>query len=242
MNNIWKNSIKRFLPVLIILLAGMLLLFNTAEAKKMDNLSLKEQSIVKISSYTADGNLPELEKALSEGLDNGLSINEIKEILIQMYAYCGFPRSLNGISTFMKVTAARPGDTIGEVPEVVPSDIDKFAVGKRNLEKIFGKSDVKAPYEEFTPGINTFLKEHLFCDIFERGVLSYKDREIATVSALSSIKGLEPQLTGHLNGALNVGLTPDEARDLISIVKSCVGKEQRARAEKVFDTVLAQRK
>ena len=226
----------------LFLLVSFFIVIGSAEAKKMDNLSLKEQGIVKISSYTADGNLPELEKALSEGLDNGLSVNEIKEILIQLYAYCGFPRSLNGISTFMKVTSSRHGDTVGEMPDVVPSDIDKFAVGKRNLEKIFGKSDVKAPYEEFTPGINTFLKEHLFCDIFERGVLSYKDREIATVSALASIKGLEPQLNAHLNGALNVGLTPDEARDLVSIVKSCVGKEQGAKAEKVFDTVLVQRK
>ncbi len=226
----------------LFLLVSFFIVIGSAEAKKMDNLSLKEQSIVKISSYTADGNLPELEKALSEGLDNGLSVNEIKEILIQMYAYCGFPRSLNGIATFIKVTQSRHGDTIGEEPEVISADINKYAVGKNNVEKIFGKSDTKAPYEIFTPGIDTFLKEHLFCDIFERGVLSYKDREIATVSALASIKGLEPQLGAHLNGALNVGLTPDEARDLISIVKGCVGKEQGAKAEKVFDAVLEQRK
>lgn len=32
-----------------------------------------------------------------------ITINEIKEVLVQMYAYCGFPRSLNGINTFMTV-------------------------------------------------------------------------------------------------------------------------------------------
>lgn len=208
----------------------------------MDRLTPKEQSIIKISSYTAQGNLPELEKALNSGLDNGLSINEIKEILVQLYAYCGFPRSLNAINTFIKVTSSRNGDTIGETPETMPEDINKFEVGKRNTEKIFGKSDAKAPYEEFAPAINTFLKEHLFCDIFERGVLSYKEREIATVSALASIEGLEPQLTAHLNGAMNIGLTDDEAKELYETVKTCLPKEQSKAAEKVFKNVIEHRK
>ncbi|KJS29540.1 MAG: hypothetical protein VR64_20520 [Desulfatitalea sp. BRH_c12] len=39
--------------------------------------------------------------ALNQGLDAGLTVNEIKEILVQLYAYAGFPRSLNAIGTFM---------------------------------------------------------------------------------------------------------------------------------------------
>lgn len=233
---------KKIILAAFIMLGGFLLMFNTAEAKKMDRLTPKEQSIIKISSYTAQGNLPELEKALNSGLDNGLSINEIKEILVQLYAYCGFPRSLNAINTFIKVTSSRNGDTIGETPETMPEDINKFEVGKRNTEKIFGKSDAKAPYEEFAPAINTFLKEHLFCDIFERGVLSYKEREIATVSALASIEGLEPQLTAHLNGAMNIGLTEDEAKELYETVKTCLPKEQSKAPEKVFKNVIEHRK
>lgn len=233
---------KKIILAAFIMLGGFLLMFNTAEAKKMDRLTPKEQSIIKISSYTAQGNLPELEKALNSGLDNGLSINEIKEILVQLYAYCGFPRSLNAINTFIKVTSSRNGDTIGETPETMPEDINKFEVGKRNTEKIFGKSDAKAPYEEFAPAINTFLKEHLFCDIFERGVLSYKEREIATVSALASIEGLELQLTAHLNGAMNIGLTEDEAKELYETVKTCLPKEQSKAAEKVFKNVIEHRK
>ena len=233
---------KKIILAAFIMLGGFLLMFNPAEAKKMDRLTPKEQSIIKISSYTAQGNLPELEKTLNSGLDNGLSINEIKEILVQLYAYCGFPRSLNAINTFIKVTSSRNGDTIGETPETMPEDINKFEVGKRNTEKIFGKSDAKAPYEEFAPAINTFLKEHLFCDIFERGVLSYKEREIATVSALASIEGLEPQLTAHLNGAMNIGLTEDEAKELYETVKTCLPKEQSKAAEKVFKNVIEHRK
>ena len=64
------------------------------------NLNTKEQSIVTISALTAKGDLENLRMALNKGLDAGLTVNEIKEVLVQMYAYCGFPRSLNAINTF----------------------------------------------------------------------------------------------------------------------------------------------
>jgi len=66
-----------------------------------------QQSIVAISAFTANGDLERLQSALHDGLDAGLSISEIKEILVQLYAYAGFPRSLNAIQTFMAVVEER---------------------------------------------------------------------------------------------------------------------------------------
>ena len=42
-------------------------------------------------------------------------------------------------------------------------------------------------YAEFAPVMKRFLKEHLFADIFERDVLTYDERELATVSILAAI-------------------------------------------------------
>jgi len=56
-------------------------------------LSAKQQSIVPIAAEVAVGNIPQLNAALNHGLDAGLSVAEIKEILIQLYAYTGFPRT-----------------------------------------------------------------------------------------------------------------------------------------------------
>lgn len=47
-----------------------------------------------LSALTAMGNLEQLKTALNNRLDAGLTINEIKKELVQIYAYCGFPRSL----------------------------------------------------------------------------------------------------------------------------------------------------
>lgn len=62
----------------------------------------KQKSIVLISAHTAKSDLENLEKSLHSGLDEGLTVNELKEVLVQAYAYCGFPKSLNGLMTFKK--------------------------------------------------------------------------------------------------------------------------------------------
>lgn len=56
---------------------------------------------------------------------------------------------------------------------------------------------------EFVPAIDDYLKEHLFGDIFARGVLTNQEREFATVSALASMEGVEPQFKVHLALAKN---------------------------------------
>ncbi len=67
---------------------------------KSEGLNAKQEKIVTIAAFTANGDLDKLKAALNEGLDAGLTVNETKEVLVQMYAYAGFPRSLNGIGTF----------------------------------------------------------------------------------------------------------------------------------------------
>ncbi len=213
--------------------------------ENMENLTLREKQIVPVAAFTANGDIENLKKALNSALDNGLTLNEIKEILVQMYAYAGFPRCLNGVNAAIAVTDERSKkgikDLTGEEPEQAPAE-NKYAVGKSNVEKLFGVSSAKAPYEVFAPATDVFLKEHLFCDIFERGVLTHKDREIATVSALASIKGLEPQLQAHMNGAMNTGVTEAQAREIVDIIKNTVDNSQGEIAEQVLEKVLVSRK
>ena len=69
-------------------------------------LSAKQQAIAPIAAFTAVGNMPKLHTALNKGLDAGLTISDAKEILVQLYAYAGFPRSLNALGELMKVLDA----------------------------------------------------------------------------------------------------------------------------------------
>lgn len=199
--------VKKFLFLIVFLI------FNTEVYAMQSNLTVKEKSIVEISAYASAGDLQNLSTAINKALDNKMTINEINEILIQSYAYCGFPRSLNAISTFINVINDRKAkgikDIQGESPKVLPANANKAQIGETTREQLAG-GKTKAAWQTFAPGIEQYLLEHLFADIFARGVLTHQERELATVSFLSVIKGAEPQLNAHINMAKNTGLSGDK--------------------------------
>jgi alkylhydroperoxidase/carboxymuconolactone decarboxylase family protein YurZ len=56
-----------------------------------DTLSARQQAIPLIAASMASSQMEKLNTALNQGLDAGLTVNEAKEILVQLYAYTGFP-------------------------------------------------------------------------------------------------------------------------------------------------------
>jgi alkylhydroperoxidase/carboxymuconolactone decarboxylase family protein YurZ len=177
---------------------------------KIPELTEKQLSIIPIAGFTAKGEIQNLKSALSKGLDAGLTINEIKEILVQLYAYAGFPRSLNAINAFETVLNERRQkgieDTAGREPSPQNFKNGKFEYGKDVQTTLTGSTET-GQAQKFVPVIDTFLKEHLFADIFSRNNLDYKSREIATISALASLTKTENQLRSHLKVCKNIGLT-----------------------------------
>lgn len=210
-------------------------------------LNAKEQSLVTISALTAKGELEQLRKALNEGLDAGLTVNETKEVLVQLYAYCGFPRSLNGISTLMSVLEERKKkgikDETGRKATPVADTTDRYERGRKTLEMLTGQpqSSPAKGFGEFSPEIDRFLKEHLFADIFDSDVLSHRQRELVTVSALASMPGVAPQLESHLSMAMNTGLTEGQLNQAFGLIEQNIGKEQAEAARKSLLKVTAAR-
>lgn len=195
-------------------------------------LSPTEQSIISIAALTAKGDLSNLKTSLNNGLEAGLTINQIKEVLVHLYAYCGFPRSLNAINTFMAVLEERKAKGITDVlgREASPSaeNNDKYEQGRKTLE-VLTKTPQSGPakgYGEFAPRIDTFLKEHLFADIFENDLLSYRQRELATITALASMPGLEAQLTSHIKVGKNTGITENELMELAGLIETYINRTQ----------------
>ncbi len=196
-------------------------------AQDMNGLTDKQKKIATISANTAIGDLDALKQELSAGLDAGLTINEIKEVLVQMYAYAGFPRSLQGINTFMTVLEERRArginDTLGKDASPISKTEDKYARGKATLQKLTRRVDDKPTgANAFAPAIDVYLKEHLFADIFDRDVLTYLQRELATISALTAMQDVKPMLNSHINMGRNTGLTDNQLQEISSLVNSSV--------------------
>jgi 4-carboxymuconolactone decarboxylase len=189
----------------------------------------KDKSIVEISIFTAIGNLKELEKSVNLGLDNELTVNEIKEIMVQLYAYCGFPRSLNALGVLFNIVNERKisgkATEVGRESTPIPSDRNSLVYGTQVQTKIVGM-EVKGGIYDFAPMADRYLKAHLFGDIFGQDILDYRTRELVTVAALASMDGVNPQLQAHIGISKNVGVTDDELNGIIEVLKDKLGFEK----------------
>ncbi|MEZ9243328.1 carboxymuconolactone decarboxylase family protein [Vibrio lentus] len=71
-------------------------------------LDLKSREIATVAALTALGNCaPQLKVHLNAALNVGCSEEEIKEVILQMSVYAGFPSALNGMFAFKEVLAER---------------------------------------------------------------------------------------------------------------------------------------
>jgi len=89
--------------------------------------------------------------------------------------------------------------------------------GKRALAAIDGETgqNVVAALADIAPDFATYLIEFPFGDIYSRPGLSPRDREIATIAALTAMGNAAPQLKVHIEAGLNVGLTRDEVTEIL---------------------------
>lgn len=206
-------------------------------------LSARQQAIAPIGALAAAGDILRLNAALNAGLDAGLTVNDAKEILVQLYAYAGFPRSLNALGELMKVLEARRQRGIQDAPgrkpgRAIPKGDALLAAGTANQTRLSG-SPVRGPLFEFAPAIDEYLKAHLFGDIFERDNLDWQSRELATVGMLSALPGAESQLQSHMRISMNVGLTAAQLRQLVQVLADRVDADPARRAREALERHLA---
>ena len=159
-----------------------------------------------------------LDVALSKALDNGVSVNELKEAFSQLYAYTGFPRSLNALNRLKNVLDDRKHKGICDnegkpwtKPALWNDASEALKRGTEVQSRLVGGREYKY---DFCPQEDYYLKSHLFGDIFAGDQLSEADREIVTVAALSGMKGVDAQLASHKRGAVAMGNTAEQVEQL----------------------------
>ncbi|MFD1314628.1 carboxymuconolactone decarboxylase family protein [Namhaeicola litoreus] len=226
-----------------LVLLGLFTLCLNAQDISKQMLTSRQHSMVAIAALTAVSDYPALKTALNEGLESNLTIAEIKEVMVHLYPYCGFPKSIRGLQTLMEVLEERKlrgiMDEMGREATPLNDERSKYQRGKENLEKLIGRPiTAQSAYAEFTPIIEIFLKEHLFADIFDRDVLTYAERELVTVSVLSAIGKVEPMLRAHLNICIYQGYSPEQLQQFIKIIDTVVGEKEAQEALLVLNEVL----
>lgn len=88
----------------------------------------------------------------------------------------------------------------------------RFEMGSEKLKEIdgIGGEKVIQSLQDIAPDVGKYIIEFAFGDVYTRPELSMQEREMITITSLLTTGGCEPQLEVHINGSLNVGLSPEK--------------------------------
>lgn len=88
----------------------------------------------------------------------------------------------------------------------------RFELGSEKLKEIdgIGGENVIQSLQDIAPDVGKYIIEFAFGDVYTRSELSMQEREMITITSLLTTGGCEPQLEVHINGSLNVGLSPEK--------------------------------
>jgi len=93
--------------------------------------------------------------------------------------------------------------------------------GIKNLKEIDGKAGERVieSLQDIAPDVGTYILEFAFGDIYNKDTLSFREREIITITSLLTQGDTQNQLIVHINGSLNVGITEKE---IIEVFTHCI--------------------
>ena len=187
----------------------------------MNVLDDATRRLVRTAAVIAAGDELAIRGALADA-SSAVSTEWIEELILQSYLFCGFPRSLNAMREWRRLTnapAASPGDA-GTVAEWRRR-------GEQTCRLVYG-----AMYERLRVnirGLHPELDEWMIVEgygkVLSRPGLDLARRELCIVAACAESEQ-DRQLHSHLHGAVNVGVAPgvvSEALDALVGVVSASG-------------------
>lgn len=184
--------------------------------------SLDEQhrELITIVVLAASQCLPQLRSHVGVGLRVGLAPEAIQEALYQCAPYIGFPKTLSALGEMNQAFAAQ-GISLPLEKQGTVTEEDRFDKGLAVQKSIFGDAidQMRANAPEGQEHIQDYLSAFCFGDIYTRGVLDLKTRELLTLCIISALGGCESQVKPHVQGNLSVG---NSKQTLVDAMTQCL--------------------
>ncbi len=198
-------------------------------------------SLAPIAAAAALGRPEELDAALESALQGGCSAVEIRETLLTVALFAGFPRTLDALSTASEVlrrhgvdadTSAEPG-----LPDSEAERRELFrARGGELFSRVYGDDTgrVRALLAALDPELDGWILEDAYGKVLARPALPASERERVAVVLLASL-GLRNQLPGHVRGAIHCGATPAQIVASVSSAAHLIPDEEIARVHATLE-------
>ena len=117
-------------------------------------------------------------------------------------------------------------------------NMDRIEVCKQNYRTLFGGEALTGQGTD--PEMMDILQKFIFGEVFQTGELTLKQREMITCITLATMQTL-PQLKAHAGAALNVGVTPEELREVMYLTAPFIGFPRMLNAVATVNEVFTER-
>lgn len=116
--------------------------------------------------------------------------------------------------------------------------MDRIEVCKQNYRTLFSGEALTGQGTD--PEMMDILQKFIFGEVFQTGNLTLKQREMITCITLATMQTL-PQLKAHAGAALNVGVTPEELREVMYLTAPFIGFPKMLNAVGTVNEVFKER-
>jgi 4-carboxymuconolactone decarboxylase len=180
-------------------------------------LDAPTRALVRLAAIVAAGDEPSLRVALADAAGT-IPHRWVEELLLQSYLFAGFPRTLNAMREWRRLSGTRapatdPDADIARAPEWE-------AQGEATCAKVYGRfyDRLRPNIAALHPALDAWMIVDGYGKVLSRPGLDLPRRELCVV-AVCAVARQDRQLHSHLHGVLHVG-TPvgvvDEALDALA--------------------------
>lgn len=124
------------------------------------------------------------------------------------------------------------------IAQTTENHMDRIEVCKQNYHTLFGGEALTGQGTD--PEMMDILQKFIFGEVFQTGNLTLKQREMITCITLATMQTL-PQLKTHAEAALNVGVTPEELREVMYLTAPFIGFPKMLNAVGTVNEVFKER-
>ena len=180
-------------------------------------LTPQQRCVCTMSALMALGQLPLLRRHVERSLNLGMTPDQVVEVFIQLTFYVGVP----SVETALRITKEVFDDwgiqfTPTQVYDSNQSVDDLYETGVAAHERHMGDITVYHTQDPDSPEmqVDKLINEYHWGAIYTRPHLDDKDRTICALASMTVLGRYDRQLRRRIEGALLIGMTPDEIMEV----------------------------
>jgi len=191
-----------------------------ARSTRIPALDKEVRALVRLAGAIAGSSSDRLRAVIEDAVHHVRPI-WAEEVLLQSYLFAGFPRALNAMREWRRVSG-RAAD-LGESPDDSDDAAAVFRRGEQTCRAVYGShyDKLRQNIRALHPALDTWMIAEGYGKVLSRGALDLLLRELCIIAACA-VSGQERQLRSHLLGARNVGASAEQIEGTLDAIADMI--------------------